>query len=56
MLELAAMEVEHEKLFSAMRAELGDEAKGSTIFDPEGETCGCCTRRSGLRKGSRVPG
>jgi len=35
--ELAAMEDEHEKIFTAMRAELSAKEKESTVFDPEGE-------------------
>ena len=34
---LDEMEVQHEKTFSAMRAELSDEEKKSTVFDPNGE-------------------
>ncbi len=37
LLELAAMEDQHEKTFVAMRAELSEKEKESTIFDPEGE-------------------
>ena len=37
LLELAAMEDQHEKTFQAMRAELSDLEKASTVFDPEGE-------------------
>ena len=37
LLELAAMEDQHEKTFKAMRAELSDQEKASTVFDPEGE-------------------
>ena len=37
LLELAAMEDQHEKTFIAMRAELSDKEKESTVFDPEGE-------------------
>ena len=37
LLELAAMEDQHEKTFSAMRAELSEKEKESTVFDPEGE-------------------
>ena len=35
--DLAAMEDEHEKVFSAMRAELPDKEREPTVFDPEGE-------------------
>ena len=37
LLELAAMEDEHEKIFKAMRAELSEKEKESTVFDPNGE-------------------
>ena len=37
LLELAAMEDQHEKTFKAMRAELSNQEKASTVFDPEGE-------------------
>ena len=37
LLELAAMEDQHEKTFKAMRAEISDQEKASTVFDPEGE-------------------
>jgi rubrerythrin len=37
LLELAAMEDQHEKTFIAMRAELSEKEKKSTVFDPEGE-------------------
>lgn len=36
-LDLAAMEVEHEKIFASMRADLPDEEREPTVFDPEGE-------------------
>jgi rubrerythrin len=36
-LDLAAMEVEHEKVFASMRADLSDEEREPAIFDPEGE-------------------
>ena len=35
--ELAALEDEHEKIFKAMRAELSEKEKESTVFDPNGE-------------------
>lgn len=35
--KLADMEVEHEKTFSAMRAELTAKEKASAVFDPQGE-------------------
>lgn len=38
LLELADMEVDHEKLFQQMRAELSGKQKASTVFDPEGES------------------
>ena len=37
LLELAAMEVDHEKTFKAMRSDLKAAEKSATIFDPEGE-------------------
>jgi rubrerythrin len=37
LMELAAMEDQHEKTFIAMRAELSEKEKKSTVFDPEGE-------------------
>jgi len=37
LLELASMEDQHEKTFKAMRAELSDREKASTVFDPGGE-------------------
>ena len=37
LLELAAMEDQHEKTFQAMRAELSEKEKESTVFDPESE-------------------
>jgi len=38
LLELAEMEVDHEKLLKTMRVELSDKEKGATVFDPEGES------------------
>jgi rubrerythrin len=35
LLEFAAMEKEHEKIFSEMRKELSSQEKKSTVFDPE---------------------
>jgi len=37
LLELAAMEVDHEKTFKAMRNDLKVAEKSATVFDPEGE-------------------
>ena len=37
LLELAAMEDQHEKTFHALRSELSSPEKASTVFDPEGE-------------------
>ena len=37
LLELAAMEDQHEKTFKVMRAELSAREKESTVFDPDGE-------------------
>jgi rubrerythrin len=35
--KLAEMEVDHEKTFKKMRAELAEAEKKSTVFDPEGD-------------------
>ena len=35
--DLAAMEVDHEKTFKAMRSELKAAEKSATVFDPDGE-------------------
>ena len=37
LLGLAAMEDAHEETFKAMRAEISDQEKASTVFDPEGQ-------------------
>ena len=37
LLELAGMEVEHEKTFKAMRSELTKKEKDTNVFDPLGE-------------------
>jgi rubrerythrin len=37
LMELAAMEDQHELTFKAMRAELSEKEKESTVFDPDGE-------------------
>lgn len=37
LISLADMELDHEKTFKAMRAELSDKEKADTVFDPEGE-------------------
>ena len=37
LLDLAAMEDQHEVTFKAMRAELTEKEKESTVFDPNGE-------------------
>ncbi|MBW2438907.1 MAG: ferritin family protein [Deltaproteobacteria bacterium] len=37
LLELAAMEDQHEETFKAIRAELSAREKASTVFDPNGE-------------------
>ena len=37
LLELAAMENQHLETFKAMRSELSEKEKESTVFDPEGE-------------------
>ena len=36
-LNLAAMEKKHEKVFASMRADLSDQDRKLTVFDPEGE-------------------
>lgn len=38
LLELAEMEDQHEKTFAALRAELTEAEKKSTVFDPEDES------------------
>jgi rubrerythrin len=38
LLKLAEMEVEHEKTFAALRAELSAKEKMTTLFDPQGES------------------
>jgi rubrerythrin len=38
LLELAEMEVDHEKTFAEMRSSLSNAETASTVFDPEGET------------------
>ncbi len=38
LLELAAMERNHEKVFGILRAELAEAMKTSSTFDPEGES------------------
>ena len=37
LLDLAAMEVEHEKVFASMRAQLSEKETEATVFDPEDE-------------------
>lgn len=37
LVSLADMELDHEKTFHAMRAELSAKEKADTVFDPEGE-------------------
>ena len=39
LLELAAMEDDHEKTFTDMQKELNDREKQGTVFDPEEESC-----------------
>lgn len=39
LLELAAMEDEHEKTFAAMQKELSEQEKQGTVFDPDEESC-----------------
>lgn len=38
LLELAAMEDEHEQTFKSIRAGLSEQLKSPTVFDPEGES------------------
>ncbi len=38
LMELAEMEDEHEKTFAALRADIAEEDKVTTAFDPENET------------------
>jgi rubrerythrin len=38
LLELAAMEDDHEKTFAAIKADLTADEKASTVFDPTGES------------------
>ncbi len=38
LLQIAAMEDAHEKTFAALRADLTNEEKKATVFDPEGES------------------
>ncbi len=38
LLDIAAMEDEHEKTFADLRAGMSEKEKVATIFDPEGET------------------
>lgn len=40
LLDLAAMEDDHEKTFAEMRNKLSDKEKTATVFDPEGEAAG----------------
>ena len=37
LVKLASMEIDHEKTFKQMRADLAGAEKQSTVFDPEGE-------------------
>lgn len=39
LLELAAMEDDHEETFSVMQKELSDAEKQETVFDPDEQTC-----------------
>lgn len=36
--ELSAMEIDHRKIFAAMRADLAGREKGATVFDPMDES------------------
>jgi len=38
LLDLSAMEIEHEKTFISLRANLSDQEKEKTVFDPEDES------------------
>ncbi len=38
LLDIAAMEDDHEKVFISMRADLSDKEREPTVFDPEGES------------------
>jgi len=38
LLDFAAMEEAHERVFTAMRSDLSDQEREPTVFDPEGET------------------
>ena len=38
LLKLAAMEEQHEKTFTALRAGLSGQEQQSTVFDPDGES------------------
>ena len=38
LLDLAAMEEAHEKIFEAMRKDISDRERKTTVFDPQGET------------------
>ena len=38
LLKLAEMEDQHEKTFTAMRAELSEKEKAPTVYDPEGQS------------------
>jgi len=40
LLDLAAMEDNHEKTFADMRKKLSEKEKAATVFDPDGETAG----------------
>ena len=40
LLDLAAMEDDHEKTFAKMRKNLSDQEKAATVFDPAGEAAG----------------
>ena len=38
LLELASMEVDHEKTFTKLRSDLSEAARAGTVFDPHGES------------------
>ena len=50
LLDLAVMEDDHEKTFTAMRKKLSEQEKTATVFDPAGED-----RRRGRRARGEPP-
>jgi rubrerythrin len=49
LLDLAAMEDEHEKIFAGLRAGLSEKEKGATVFDPDDETVLYLRALAGIR-------